>query len=707
MKRHLFILSLSWHSGDYLIYYAWGTPTHDTPSDESPDNIAFFEISKQMSNFAGGQTKYIYGPANQMFYSGGVFGAWSDYAYASTWDINNLTSGFATPGARSLAIGIEISQVKKPPENTLGQASEVFNPKGEYVDGFIPQNIRMALVVIDLVEPYVNWEISIISSIPTIAYTNSKITLNWSVNGSFTTTNTRILYGQEPNPISEFQYNTSNKSGDRSWTDAWRFSENIILPEVPGDYYFVANAQVDQRSLLQNAPEPPFQPQSFFVKQRTDDSWKVSNNNNTLQGSKNWYSPIIHIKVINQEKNKVWFSEFDEKAISNEPFNISWSISTDGEINYTKLYWGQDPDPINNSEYQSNGILDNNKNNTYNAQIVFPSKPGIYYFSALMSIIPGSSETLKDAVNVWSTVLTIDVSPQIPYRLEVSLPTIEYINAGAQTLEVKDIRCFNLSLSFNSLDDTGMLEHKILIRPFDPEAKMYLDSISGLNYSYDLEWSSVDNYWFLTTQNISFWNPGYYQVISQFKHKYGEGESDSIIDLEIANWFILKHIIIVTPPEITINGEPDEFKIINILNVTSWSSYSPLDYLDGTEIENSSFEILNSSTQDVLLTSSLSWSWENSTWQALNVNISDLPAGSYFVNCKFTKPPIGTGNSDPKKEGNAEFIITSPSKNNGDDKDERKNTTPFVDLVIIITILILIVIIILFLILILRIRKKH
>ncbi|MCK5559913.1 MAG: hypothetical protein KAJ51_04945, partial [Thermoplasmata archaeon] len=84
MKRHLFITSVSWHSGLRAIYYAWGTPKHDTPSDESPDNIAFFEVAKLMSEYAGGQNTYPYGPANQVVYY--AEGAWSDYAYAATWD---------------------------------------------------------------------------------------------------------------------------------------------------------------------------------------------------------------------------------------------------------------------------------------------------------------------------------------------------------------------------------------------------------------------------------------------------------------------------------------------------------------------------------------------------------------------------------------------------------------------------------------------
>lgn len=698
MKRHLFILSLTWHSGDHLIYYAWGTPKHNTPSDESPDDVAFFEVAKLMRDFAGGASKYPFGPANQEFYYA-ASGAWSDYAYAATWDTQHVFSGYETPGACSLALGIEISDTKAPAEAKLGKSEDVLNPGIDI--GFIPQNIRMALVLIDLAEPHLIWQNINDNQAPIIVNSSSNITLNWTVHGSFSVSETKLLFGTDPDPIKYHEFETDKITGGSVWSGE-SFSQTFKAPKTPGDYYLVAHASVDQIALNQVSPEPNVLPQSFFVNQRTNDSWSVSNNGNTLNGKTDWFSPIIQIKVKGDLKNQIQITDFPARGYCKELINISWKIDTNQTVNNTVLFWGQNEDLRNYSEYMilpSGEIKSNGKNGShiYYANFSLLDKPGNYYFIAYSKL---DSEPINDPGNItelWSNIIHIEIMPRTPFTLDVSIPIIEYQNGCKQTLKLTGITCSNKTISNEPLNDSEMTKAELIIVGFNYESK---EIIPEQEFQFQLSWSLSNNYWYLPILNISSWDVGWYLVYSKFEHKYGIGQSRDDVNNDTKNWFYLEHIITVKKP--TLQMDMNKTYILNILEVTSWCSKKQIGYLDSNEAKNHSFKIFNLSNNKLVFNGMLNWSAENQSWYAINLNLSNLPPGDYFVICTFGIPEVGSGNSIHTQGDRSEFTLKT-SFNNGPKKENDLDENNYILMALVIIFLIIILI---FLIMFLRIRKK-
>lgn len=698
MKNHIFILSLSWHSGEQLIYYAWGTPIHDTISDESPDNLAFFEIAKQMSENANGNTKYPYGPANQMFYFGGVRGAWSDYAYAAAWDTDNVTAGHVNSGAKSLAFGIEISNTKKPDENKLGNPNEVFETTKK-ITSFIPQNIRMALVMIDLAEPYLTWRNFGNYSIPDQVTGGSTLNLSWYVNGSISVTKTRILYGLNPDPITNYDESSPEQSGDSHWSGEY-FEQKINLPKAPGDYYFVAHAKVDQNTNVQNYPEPDISPQSFYVNQRIDDSWEVSIDSNSLQGSTDWYSDIIHIKVVTKQKNHAWISDYDKHAYCNEPFNITWKVITNGTINHTELYWGQNQDPINNSENIS--VPQSGKDGVFSETVILSQKPGYYYFVVRLNVIEKLGNNTILTQDLWSQILEIEIIPRKPYKLIVTLPEIEYYGGYQQELSIKGVTCSNMLISNQDLDSSSMVVNKANIYRFDPKNNRYLIGVECDKQVFDLEWSDENKYWYLPIQNISEWSEGWYQIVCEFMHMYGEGKSNNQINTNISNWFKLNHIIIVNKPIVEYKNES---YLLNISSVNAWCSKVQINFLNPGEVNESVYYIKELRNENIVITGNLSWNSTLENWDALNIDISNMNPGNYFIVCIFSITEIGESSSFHNIGDETEFEI-SPQKIDAGEDDKKDKGKFLNDLLLIILLLIIfLMIFLLFLIFIIRIRK--
>lgn len=697
MSEHLFINAISWHSGWEMIGYAWGCYARN---GESPDEVAFRQQGLLMQQLAGayGGSYYPTGRINDIL--GPAYGAWSDFGYAGTWDTVFENPSWTTNGARALAYCVEISNIRKPSSDTLGGNADIFTPGG-IEDGYIPKNLRIALIALDLAEPYLTWlnpySHSALITIPV----NNSITLNWSVNGSFQVTQTRILYGTDPNPNNNYIYSTQNRSGGSHWAGG-HFSEKITVPTEPGDYYFVAHAIVDQDSLNQNNPIPAKTPQSLFVNQRTNDTWSASNNGNTMQGSLDWYSPILHVKVTAEVKNQIKIINHPKLAYCNKPLNISWSIKTDGEINHTEVHWGLNNDVHNQSHFQT--ASNPGAPGIFYSNLILPSRPTYYYFAAQFTLIPESSPTSPDILEYWSQIIQIEVIPEEPYQLSVSLPIIKYLDGYQQTLILSDIICSNSTISDYQLNETFMIEHKVAIRRFDPDLKTNITSPGEQNFVFDLRWSDNDNYWYLPIQNVSNWPSGWYQVVCQFKHRYGVGESNNIIDLNMNNWFKLEHIIVVTKPSVEIFDNENLF--LNILNVTGWCSKNQLGNLDETEILDTSYEIRNRTNGSIFLTGILSWSSTNNSWQALQINIDDLPSGDYYVKCEFIVPEVGTGESSHMDGDGSEFTVI-PKKDTAKKSDDNQKAWSFEALILIAILFVFIIFILIFFIMVLRIRKKQ
>jgi len=291
-KRHLFIAGITFHAGMRVIGYEWGAYPHNTPPYESPDDRAQDQVSRYMRTYAGPFDGYYpYGRMNEKVYP--VHGGMEDWGYAATWDKANVPPGYSYPNDsnRAFPILVETSSTKQPSESSLGTDQELLKPGG-IGDGHVPKNIRLLMVLFDSIMPYVEMA----NSPPPDANGGSQVEFKWQVGGAFTVDETQVLWGDSPDPVNSSKYSTTKRSGLSKW-DNQVFAENITMPSTAGDYYFVARAKVDQDTLKQTQPDPAIPPQSHFVNIRTNDSYSVSNNGNSLKGHTNWYGPVVHVKV--------------------------------------------------------------------------------------------------------------------------------------------------------------------------------------------------------------------------------------------------------------------------------------------------------------------------------------------------------------------------------------------------------------------------
>ena len=174
-REHLFQLALTFHGGMRAISYEWGAP--NAKQDYSPDDGVLLPMGIAMRNYASGTSFYPKADAmNPLVYP--VKGGMEDWAYASSWD---KTPGWVRPctpttymksGAypavktiytsdmlKTLNILIETNSAKAPDPTILGSVHQLLMPEraADHSDGDIPRNIRLQLMMIDLVQPYLHW----------------------------------------------------------------------------------------------------------------------------------------------------------------------------------------------------------------------------------------------------------------------------------------------------------------------------------------------------------------------------------------------------------------------------------------------------------------------------------------------------------------------------------------------------------------------
>jgi hypothetical protein len=172
-RESLFQLAVTFHGGMEAIAWEWGAPNHERApfNSESPDDVGQRHLAEVMREMAGslfGSHRYPIGRMNNLVY--GVTGGMEDWAYAGSWDTGavhacNPSSLGGYPAAKTVYNGAQLRAInilvetwddKRPAEGELGGANPVdmLTVQGPS-DGHVPRNLRLALSVVDLVQPYV------------------------------------------------------------------------------------------------------------------------------------------------------------------------------------------------------------------------------------------------------------------------------------------------------------------------------------------------------------------------------------------------------------------------------------------------------------------------------------------------------------------------------------------------------------------------
>ena len=358
-QRHLFQMSLTFHGGTEVVGYEWGAYPF-LPTNISPDDIAQVEISGSYSRFSGnfkGTQQYKTGNMNDLVYA--VHGGMEDWAYAGSWDPGRVTQCAPTTYGgydeqktvyndstlRAFNMLIETSNAKIPTTH-LGNNKELLDDKSYENNGHVTRNIRLALMAIELVQPYLSiWGVNTVTLesdvIPMINRSErescvesksmrispgqNETTIAWVVGGGFTVDYTNIMYAKwndvpggigcmhQPmdTELGKVFQATPALNGVTKWKPGWTDKAPGIPPGwenpdqpmyqaiidtssfKPGDRIAVfATARLDQgwaktRDGAQPANMPPT---SHVVNARTNLEWTHESAGKIIQGRKYWFS---------------------------------------------------------------------------------------------------------------------------------------------------------------------------------------------------------------------------------------------------------------------------------------------------------------------------------------------------------------------------------------------------------------------------------
>ncbi len=592
MSEHLFISGVNWHSGIEAIGYAWGVPAHDTDSDECPDDAAFHSQGFGMRNYAGSYSGYYpTGRNNQVIYW--ARGAFSDYAYAASWDAANNEPGWNTDGCRSLGYTVEISSTKEPSITTFGTSEDIYTPGGNG-DGYISKNIRLGLYVIDTISPYVTIHDNGIPEGPLLP--GESFELEWIVGGCEEVDKTTIAFGSDPDPFNNSQETLNGPMGESSWEGKddggnpytlKKFRRTLNAPDEPGTYYYIISSQVDGFVTDQNTPDPEVEPQSYYANLRSRDNYEFTNGENRLICKKNFTSKIFSIQV----QDRIEIIDYPLHMNAGSIAVVNWTVNIRGEIQKTNIAWG-DEDPLITSGSELNGTLI--ADSTYSAAIDLPDSWGSTYVRCFAENSTGHS--------AFSDMVIINTSPHVSIislnetSLKGNDTMVVWSVQGADHVDETRLIC---SYNSDSWDSPVISIGPYSGNPGPFESKFTLPNSSGLLY---------------------------------LRAEAKVNGNDTLFTSQISS-IILYDLITISQVNIDYSGG-DEQKL-DINKMTLVYSEKPTETAGLGPIENSTYtieDILGSET----ISGNMSFDENNGSWYSLGIDVSSLQEGTHTVIFNFT-----------------------------------------------------------------------
>ncbi|MFX1519738.1 MAG: hypothetical protein ACFFCD_07450 [Promethearchaeota archaeon] len=232
-----------------------------------------------------------------------------------------------------------------------------------------------------------------------------------------------------------------------------------------------------------------------------------------------------------------------------------------------------------------------------------------------------------------------------PYRyfrvlgIDVSTPTVSYIGATAQEINITGViaTCSNSS-------------HGELTEAISHTYTVYTSGGSPTGVAGVLIWSAIDSEWQALDVGVSSLSEGNYYVRCYFQDADADGISAS------SNTFSIVHVITVSPPTVDYIG--DTTQEINITGVIATCTYDAHGVLDDEEATNHTYRVYASGGSPTSVTGDLSWT--GSEWQLLDVDVSSLPEGDYYVTCYFKDTDAETTSAFSNTFSIVHVITVSP-----------------------------------------------
>ncbi|OQS00571.1 hypothetical protein ACHHYP_03411 [Achlya hypogyna] len=368
-RDHLFQLAVTFHGGMRCVTYEWGSPNHmpnNDRSERSPDDTSQVQLGDALSRFAGpfdDGDYYPTGTMNDIVY--GVYGGMEDWAYAASWENQFASEPIFTPCKptqyggypaektiynnvthRAFNILVETSDLKQPLPGSLGAKAAIYEADLETLatapEGHVPQNIRLGLLLIDMVQPYVRWVSAkaewgriatpaqcfprpesgdIVVDCRTtdeclVSTSATHLRMAWEVLGSFHVDATFLQVSTDPEFLSsttqtypthtgptrrgyyikgEAPPASQDENGGPYFMDCIALTPNTTST---GALYVRVAAMVDQDWAAQKElVAPSVRPQSHLVNARTDPSYSATSNGYRIQGQKYFYSAMKTVRV--------------------------------------------------------------------------------------------------------------------------------------------------------------------------------------------------------------------------------------------------------------------------------------------------------------------------------------------------------------------------------------------------------------------------
>lgn len=420
VDNHVIRLGCDFHGGVRELLYPWGSthsnilgtsPISGKTYDYAPPDFYFFDVSSlrlgdYIGDYGGNLDKNSIGtiPGTVGYSVKGGLGPW---AYGADVLKNPVEDPYVKdetwgnyPGAGILWLSPEMSTTKNPSESSFGN---------DTVHRYGAEVRRIILHQTDLAQPYIQWQPDTVEN-NALIQPGDTVQLVWQVNGSLVVDHTYIQWGTDSDPINNPEYITDDYdeyagdySGGTGWdnansgaTNGVTYSENLVI-STPGDYYFIAKAQVDQvyADVLRSDVygENPY---LRLLKERISDTYYEeldgTDGLEKIIGQEWWYSPLIHVKVKGGAPETPDKPDGTTKGKPNINYVFTTSSSDpDNDQIFYKWSWGDGNFSSWYGPYNSNETV--SANHTWNAK-------GTYFVKVKAKDIDGLESQWSDTLSV-------------------------------------------------------------------------------------------------------------------------------------------------------------------------------------------------------------------------------------------------------------------------------------------------------------------
>jgi hypothetical protein len=371
VNNHQVRVACDFHAGVRMLLYPWAdthsgvtgtSPISGYSYGHAPPDFYFFDASSlrvgdYMGNYGGDLNPGNIGTIYEIIWYS-VKGGICPWGYGADVETNPVEDPYVQdevfgnyPGSGMLWLSPEMSTVKNVPESEFGN---------DEIDRYGAEVRRFVMHQTDLAQPYVRWVSDTVEN-NTVVYPEDTVTFNWQVNGSLVVDHTRIQWGSDPDPINNYDHQTHDYDdyegeylGGTGWddaesgtTDGVTYTEEITF-DAPGEYYFVAKAQVDQ--VYGEVLRPDVygdDPYLRMIKERTNDSYYEmidgTDGVEEIFGQTWWYSPIIHVSVLGDAPEKPTRPDGPPNGKPGVEYTYQTSTTDpDGDQVYYMWEWGDD-----------------------------------------------------------------------------------------------------------------------------------------------------------------------------------------------------------------------------------------------------------------------------------------------------------------------------------------------------------------------------